>query len=120
MLFRSLAQPGSRDYSHQKHSYVSRSRYEQQLDRYTALFAAERLLVLKSEDLFAHPDATWSRLLRFLDLAAMPLPQLPPANSGRGEAEGVPPALRQQLRHALSSTAAAMRERYGIDWGWPA
>jgi hypothetical protein len=114
-----LAQAGSWDYSHQKHSYVSRSRYEQQLDRYEALFSAEQLLVLKSEDLFAHPQGSWERLLRFLSLDPMPLPQLPAANSGRCEAADVPQTLRQQLRAELATTAAAMRKRYGIDWGWP-
>lgn len=115
-----LIQAGSCDYSHQKHSYLSRSRYEQQLDRYEALFPAEQLLVLKSEDLFTDPEAIWERLLCFLALDPMPLPQLLPANSGHGEAAGVSPLLRQQLRRELAATATAMRERYGIDWGWSA
>lgn len=115
-----LVLPGSRDHSHQKHSYASRSRYEQQLSRYETLFPAEQMLVLKSEDLFNHPGVTWTRLLQFLDLPPRPVPRLPAANSGSGEASRVPQVLRQKLRLRLSSTATAMRVRYGIDWGWPA
>ena len=37
----------------QKHSYLSRSRYLEQLDRYEALFPREQLLILRSEDLFS-------------------------------------------------------------------
>ena len=44
-------------YSYQKHSYVSRSRYEVQLQRYQKYFSKHQLLVLRSEDLFARTDA---------------------------------------------------------------
>ena len=57
-------------YSFQKHSYVARSRYLDQLDRYEALFPQRQLLVLKSEDLFnntllfgtpSRSSSTWRR-----------------------------------------------------------
>ena len=73
-----LAAPGSSDYSHQKHSYVSRSRYELQLARYEALFPRRRLLVLRSEDLFGATSgatkACWERIQAFLGLDPLPLP----------------------------------------------
>lgn len=115
-----LSQPGSLDYSHQKHSYVSRSRYDIQLARYESLFRPTQLLVLRSEDLFEQPQLVWSRLLEFLGLSPYSMPPLPVANAGRGEADAVPDAIRTRLRHELAPTAAAMRERYGIDWGLPA
>jgi hypothetical protein len=114
-----LSKPGSADHSHQKHSYVSRSRYEQQLERYAALFPTEQLLVLRSEDLFGHTEACWQEIQAFLGLDPLPLPApLQRANAGRGEADAVPESLRTALRHELAPTAAAMRQRYGIDWGW--
>ena len=114
-----LREPGTTDYSHQKHTYVGRSRYEQQLSRYEALFPARQLLVLRSEDLFSSSEQSWERIQEFLGLDPLPLPApLERANAGRGEAEALPEQVRDQLRHALASTAAAMQERYGINWAW--
>jgi len=114
-----LQQPGSADYSHQKHSYVARSRYDKQLRRYEALFPPEQLLVLRSEDLFAQPDRLWPQIQRFLGLNPLPLPApLARANAGLGEADAVPIGVREQLRQELAPTAEAIRQRYGIHWPW--
>ncbi len=105
-------------HSHQVHSYCSRSRYDVQLERYEALFPAEQLLILRSEDFFTNPEPLWQQLLAFLGLEMVPLPaQLPMENAGQGEARGVDPALRQSLRQQLEPTYAAMAQRYGL--GWP-
>jgi hypothetical protein len=114
-----LVATGSSDFSHQKHSYVARSRYLQQLERYEALFASEQLLVLRSEDLFSASERIWERIQAFLGLAAMPLPApLERANAGQGEAADVAPAIRQRLRAELAATVSGIRRRYGFDWGW--
>ena len=108
-------------FSIQKHSYVARSRYLEQLDRYEALFPSRQLLVLKSEDLFNNTERVWDTIQKFLKLEAIPLPMaLPKANAGSGEAAQVAPAVRAQLRDALSTTASGVKQRYGIDWGWGA
>ena len=107
-------------YSLQKHSYVARSRYLEQLQRFEALFGSDQLLVLRSEDLFQQPEQVWKQLLAFLELDAHPLPMtLPRANAGSGEAAAVDPAIREQLRCQLAATAAGVQERYGFGWGWP-
>jgi len=114
-----LTERGSKDYSHQKHSYLSRSRYELQLKRYEALFPQQQLLVLRSEDLFSNPKICWEEIQLFLGLDPIPQPsQLERANAGRGEAEAVPAALRVQLRRELATTVAAVKARYGFDWDW--
>ena len=106
-------------YSFQKHSYVARSRYLEQLDRYEALFPQRQLLVLKSEDLFANTANVWEKIQRFLKLRPIPLPQaMPHANAGSNEAEKVPEAVRKRLKHELEATVSGVKERYGIDWGW--
>ena len=106
-------------FSLQKHSYVARSRYLEQLQRYDALFPAEQLLVLRSEDLFNSTETIWTQLQNFLGLAHEPLPMtLPRANAGRGEADAVPDAIRDDLRTALWPTAAGVRARYGFGWDW--
>ena len=102
----------------QKHSYVARSRYLEQLNRYEALFPPSQLLVLQSEALFQQPHQIWDRLQRFLKLASVPLPPLPVANAGDGGGSRVDPALRAELRCALATTASGVRERYGFGWNW--
>ncbi len=106
-------------YSLQKHSYLSRSSYLEQLDRYEALFPSKRLLVLKSEDLFSNTAVVWGEIQQFLKLPAIALPMvLPKANAGRGEASELDPVVRIQLRAALATTASGVKQRYEIDWGW--
>ena len=106
-------------YSFQKHSYMARSRYLEQLDRYEALFPKRQLLVLKSEDLFTNTEHVWDCIQKFLNVKAIPLPmELPKANAGSGEAAEVAHSVRAKLRDALSTTASGVKHRYGIDWGW--
>jgi hypothetical protein len=112
-----LAAAEGRHRSHQEHSYLSRSRYGEQLQRFEDRFAAEQLLVLRSEDLFTKPQGVWSRLLTFLDLEPWPLPPLEqPANAGQGEAAEVPTSLRLRLRAQLEPTYAWAASRYGLRW----
>ena len=96
--------------SHQQHSYLSRSRYAEQLERFQALFPAEQLLILRSEALFSDPQPQWERILEFLALDRMPCPTLAPVYAGAGESQSVPVALREQLRQQLVSTYRWMEE----------
>ncbi len=106
-------------YSFQKHSYLSRSRYLEQLSRYEALFPSRQLLVLRSEDLFKETENVWEQIQNFLRVRKRPLPApLAKANAGKGEASRVNPAIRSLLRHELASTAAGVKKLYGFDWGW--
>ena len=102
----------------QKHSYVARSRYLEQLERYEALFPNSQMLVLQSEALFRQPEPIWQQLQRFLDLETVPMPSLPVANAGDGASRSVDPALRAHLRTVLATTASGVRERYGFGWDW--
>ena len=101
----------------QEHSYVSRSRYLEQLERYEELFPSHQLLLMRSEDLFRETLTAWKRLQQFLELESIDLPiPLPKANAGSSEASNLDPALRQQLLGQLSETIDGMNRRYGISW----
>ena len=105
-----MLEQGQPHRSHQQHSYLSRSRYAEQLERFQALFPAEQLLILRSEALFSDPQPQWERILEFLALDRMPCPTLAPVYAGAGEAQSVPVALREQLRQQLVSTYRWMEE----------
>ena len=112
-----LAAGDGRHRSHQEHSYLARSRYEQQLPLWEALFAPEQLLVLRSEDLFVDPGRLWQELLDFLELDPMALPSaVMAANAGAGEAAAVASELRKCLREQLAPTYCAMEHAFGILW----
>ena len=97
--------------SHQQHSYLSRSRYEQQLFRFENLFPSEQLLVLRSEDLFNHPQGIWEQVLEFLELEVSPLPRPISRYEGGGEGAAVSADLRQQLRQRLAPTLRWLEQR---------
>lgn len=114
---------GARHFSHQEHSYLARSRYELQLQRYWELFPPEQLLLLRSEQVFAAPELCWQRILDFLQLPPAPLPTAATAlraNAGQGEAAAVSPLLRAQLRQELAPTYAWLEDTFSAPvHHWP-
>jgi hypothetical protein len=117
---RALAAPGGRHDHHQWHSYLARSRYDEQLARYGSLFPASQLLVIRSEDLFADPGSIVARVIEFLGLEPQPLQDLSlRRNAGNGEADSVPLPFRLELRRRLQPTYDAMRRVYAIEWPEP-
>lgn len=113
----SLRAVNGRHSSHQEHSYLARSRYEQQLPRWTSRFQSAQILVMRSEDLFQDPAPAWQRLQMFLGLKLIPLPaHNRPANSGDGEARVVSRAVRVFLREKLRQTYLWAASHYEIYW----
>ena len=104
-------------YSHQKHSYISRSKYAEQLFAYEKLFPSKNILLLKSEDMFINPERAWLRLQRFLEIEAFPLKsKMPKANTGGGEGREVNSETREKIRLLLEDTYSTMKKKYGISW----
>lgn len=112
--------PDGIHYSYQKHTYLSRSRYDEQLQRYLELFPRRQILVLRSEDLFSFTEQCWDDLLSFIDAAPLPLPApLPHSNSGQGEAAAVALPLKRKLRALLEPTYKWLEREYGLSWSEP-
>ena len=112
-----LRVPGARSLAHQCHSYTARSRYDEQIRHYQRFFSPEQLLVVRSEDMFAHTRATMQRILLHIGIADTPHAlALPQANAGTGEHTMVSPALRAQLRTTLEPTYRWMAAHYDIRW----
>ena len=90
--------------SHQQHSYLSRSRYEAQLQRFDQYVAPGQILLLKSEDLFSKPELIWEKIIEFLGLNPSICPQLKPVYQGNGESNYVSSDFKRLLRKELDST----------------
>jgi hypothetical protein len=69
-----------RSRSHQRQSYLARGLYADQLVAWLALFPREQLLILQSEDFFAHTAQRYHDVLRFLGVSDWTLPAYRPAN----------------------------------------
>lgn len=65
---RLLADPTYVSHAYEHFSYVSRGYYAEQLETWFDLSPREQVLVLRSEDLYREPQATYDRVLDFLDL----------------------------------------------------
>lgn len=93
---RLIADPEYVSFHHQHHAYVQRGEYAPQLDRFTRLLGAERVLVLESDAFFSDPEPSWTRILEFLGLQPWR-----PAEFGRHNARPAAPmvtATRERLR----------------------
>lgn len=78
--------------------YKRRGLYAEQLEQVLRLYPREQLLVLRSEDLFAQPEAVYAQVQGFLGLELQPLPlQADPENVGRTKAH-IPDAVRLHLQ----------------------
>ena len=103
--------------AHQEQSYLSRSRYDEQLQRYRKSLGPENILVLKSEDMFRGQVESLDMLCDFLGIERYPYGQeIPSANRGNGEARNVNEVTKQMLREKLSKTYAWVEAEYGITW----
>ena len=78
--------PSGFHYGYQKHSYVSRSRYEEQLRRYFRYFPRRQLLIIRSEDIFNQIHKCWDPLLQFIEADSLSLPEALPHSNQQGEA----------------------------------
>ena len=68
---------------YQRCSYLARGRYVEQLERLEMYFPKAQILVVKSEDLFRHPDATFRRVTGFLGVPPVEPPSFAAFNVGR-------------------------------------
>ena len=96
--------PGYVSMHHQRHSYVSRGRYAEQLRTWFDVFPKDRFLILQSEAMFHRPQAVLDRVLAFLDLPPMRLPDYDVFNPGSY------PEMRPETHQMLSEHFAPHNE----------
>jgi hypothetical protein len=113
---RLLSEPGYRSLEHQHHSYLARGRYAEQLERWLEHFPSEQLLVVSSERFFAAPEPEYHRVLRFLGLSLVSLPEYA-AHNPRSYAP-IPPQLRTRLEQEFAAPNARLRDLLGAEFPW--
>jgi len=75
-------------------SYATRGCYAEQLASWFAVYPRDQILVLRSEDLFGDPAATYRRACAFLGLPELGSPDFAVTNEGTGQSEIDPEARR--------------------------
>lgn len=107
---------GQPSFSHQKHTYRSRGRYLEQLQRWFELFPREQFLIVRSEDLFADPQPVLDQVWDFLELAPFTPPALERQKSSKKGA--MDPAQRQQLIEYYRDYNQALELLLGRTFSW--
>lgn len=97
-------------------SYVTRGRYAEQLDRWLALFPREQLLVLTSDDLFAQPEDTMSRVADFLGVPVWRADNYR-VRGAQGK-EAITPETRTRLAQMFAEPNRQLEELLGRDLDW--
>ena len=101
---------------HRNCSYVSRGRYAEQLAPWLRVFPREQLLILRAEDLFADPAATWSQVLSFLDLPPHRPREFAVHNLGPGG--DLPAPARAALEDLYREPDRDLVELLGAEFEW--
>jgi hypothetical protein len=111
---RLLADPAYVSTAHRYHTYLQRGHYAEQLSRIFEYVDRERVLVLRSEELFADPHEQLARVWSFLGLDRVDLEGLRAFKAG-AEVSSVPAGVAQRLTAYYEPHNAALRSLTGID-----
>ena len=98
------------------HSYASRGRYAEQLERWLAAFPREQLLVVRTEDLGERPAETYASILAFLGAEPHALPEYPRVFDR--DYEPMRPETRAALREAFAEPNRRLETLLGRELGW--
>ena len=69
-------------FNHQHYTYLARGKYIEQLPNWMSIFPKEQFIILKSQDLFSHPQETMNKVFQFLELPAYSSEKYLQYNSG--------------------------------------
>lgn len=113
---RILADPSYQSFEHRHHSYLARSRYSEQIDRFIEELGRDRVYVVDADEFFEHPDVEFERLASWLGL--------PPWRPGQVEQWNarprtpMDPELRARLERYFEPYDARLAEQMGRTPSW--
>lgn len=101
-------------------SLLFRGIYVEQIKEWLKYFPLEKILILKSEDLFSKTHEIYQEVLSFLELPPYDLESYVTFNKGLYEKLGVEmsPEIRQELIEYFKPHNEALYEFLGRDFGW--
>jgi lipopolysaccharide transport system ATP-binding protein len=99
-------------------SYLTRGLYAEQLEWWYEAYPRDQILVLRSEDLFGDPSATYRRTVAFLGLPDLGEPDYPVRNQGTGPTE-IEPVTRAWLDDWFAEPNRRLAELTGGAVTWP-
>jgi Sulfotransferase domain len=109
----------SEEYKHR--SYLSKGIYVEQLQAWMDLFPREQFLIIKSEEFYADPAATFKQVLSFLNLpeaeVEMGKKEFKQYNTNTYSSK-IDPVVRARLIEYFEPHNARLYEYLGIDFGW--
>ncbi len=111
-----LADPSYQSYAHQHHSYLSRGRYAEQLERWFALFPRERFLILETGRFFQDPESGYNEVQRFLGIPVQRRRDFSTYNASSGGK--VSDAELERLADYFKPHNLRLYELLGEDLGW--
>jgi hypothetical protein len=111
-------EPGYFSHAWWDYTYLARGRYEEQLERWLAVFPQEQLLVVASDELAAEPGETYAGVLEFLGAPAHELGSYPRVYE-QSYTE-MRPDTRSRLVEHFAEPNRRLYELLGRDLGWPA
>lgn len=119
---RAETDPYYHDFKYQRASYLARGHYAEHLERWLKLYPREQFLIIRSEDFFKDPRATYQETLAFLNV-----PHLEPASlqftaRNASKESDAPSKMNPDTRKRLIDYFAPHNERLytllGRDFGW--
>ena len=114
---RMTADPYYTSWDYGSWSYLTRSRYAEQVERWLAHFPREQLLFLRAEDLFVEPQQVLDRTHEFLGLPVHRYESITPMNPGAYD-DVIPRETRARLAAYFRPHNDRLRELTGVDFGW--
>ncbi len=102
-------------------SYLSKGIYVDQLKTWMSVFPREQFLILKSEEFYTDPAATFNQVLAFLGLSETAEPiekQHYKQYNNNTYSSKMDPTLRNHLQEYFAPYNARLYEFLGVDLGW--
>jgi hypothetical protein len=112
-----MADPRYNSWNFGAWSYLARSRYAEQVERWLALFPREQFLFLKAEDMYREPQQALDATHRFLGLPPHRQEEVGRLNVSP-EHESMPDDVRKTLDDYFRPYNERFYELIGVDFGW--
>jgi hypothetical protein len=127
-VHRLKAEPGYQARFLRRHGYAERGKYDTQLLPWLERFPADHIHIVRSEDFFASPEASFHEILHFLQLApfqptefhnySQPLQAAPAEPQPKVDSPKPSEHARTRLREILEPHVVGLEQLLGRDFGW--